>query len=162
VDTEAAWIKKVGKLRYGYKKHVVTDEEGLALLTTAANLNEITNLGDVLDTLKIEEGTPVKAGKGYQSQKNRDLLEERKLKNHIMKKAKKNQPLTAWEMRFNKLISKTRYKVERTFGGMKRCFNSGTAKYRGLAKMHTQNLMEAIAYNLYRSPGIVVSNAKKD
>lgn len=164
VDTEAAWIKKAGKLRYGYKKHVVTDEEGLVLglLTTAANLNEITNLEDVLDTLEIAEGTPVKADKGYQSKKNRDLLEERKLKNHIMKKAKKNQPLTAWETRFNKLVSKTRYKIERTFGGMKRWFNSGSAKYRGLAKMHTQNLMEAIAYNLYRSPGIIVSNAKKD
>ena len=162
VDTEAAWIKKMGKLRYGYKKHVVTDEEGLVLglLTTAANLNEITNLEDVLDTLEIAEGTPVKADKGYQSQKNRDLLKEKKLKNHIMKKAKKNQPLTAWEIKFNKLISKTRYKIERTFGGMKRWFNSGSAKYRGLAKMHTQNLMEAIAYNLYRSPGIIVSNAK--
>ena len=141
---------------------MVTDEEGLVLglLTTAANLNEITNLEDVLDTLEIAEGTPVKADKGYQSQKNRDLLKEKKLKNHIMKKAKKNQPLTAWEIKFNKLISKTRYKIERTFGGMKRWFNSGSAKYRGLAKMHTQNLMEAIAYNLYRSPGIIVSNAK--
>jgi IS5 family transposase len=114
VNTEAAWIKKTGKLRYGYKKHVVKDEEGLVLglLTTAANLNEITNLREVLDTLKIEKGTPVKADKGYQSQKNRDLLEERRLKHHIMKKAKKNQPLTAWEVRFNKLISKTRYKID--------------------------------------------------
>ncbi len=117
----------------------------MGLISTAANLNEITNLEDVLDTLKIAEGTPVKADKGYQSQKNRDLLEERKLKNHIMKKAKKNQPLTAWEMKFNKLISKTRYKIERTFGGMKRLFNSVNAKFKGLAKMHTQNMMEAIA-----------------
>jgi IS5 family transposase len=57
------------------------------LLTTAVNFNEITNLKDVIDTLEIAEGTPVKADKGYQSQKNRDLLEGRKLKNHIMKKS---------------------------------------------------------------------------
>ena len=164
VDTEAAWIKKAGKLRNGYKKHVVTHEEGLVLglLTTAANLNEITNLEDVLDTVEIVEGTPVKADKGYQSVKNRDLLDQRKLKNHIMKKAKKNQPLTAWEIKFNKLVSKSRYKIERTFGGTTRWFHSGIARYRGLAKMHTQNLMEAIAYNLYRSPGIIVSNEKND
>ena len=31
------------------------------------------------------------------------------------------------------------------------------ARYKGILKMHTQNLMEAIAYNLYRSPGIVAS-----
>jgi len=84
----------------------------------------------------------------------------KKKKNHITKKAKKNQPLTAWEMRFNKLISRTRYKIERTFGGMKRWFSIRSARSRGLAKMHTQNLMEAIAYNLYRSLGIIVSNAK--
>ena len=28
-DMEARWIKKGGIKRYGYKKHVVTDEEGL-------------------------------------------------------------------------------------------------------------------------------------
>jgi hypothetical protein len=38
----------------------------------------------VIDTLEIAEGTPVKADKGYQSQNNRDLLEGRKLKNHII------------------------------------------------------------------------------
>ena len=45
-DMEARWIKKGGILRCGYKKHVVTDEEGLGLgaLTTAANVNEITNI----------------------------------------------------------------------------------------------------------------------
>lgn len=161
VDTEAAWIKKAGKLRYGYKKHVVTDEEGmvLGLLTTPANLNEITNLSDVLDTAELPQGIPIKADKGYQSQKNEELLSQKKFKNHIMKKAKKNKPLSAWEMRFNKLVGKVRFKVERTFGGMTRWFNSGKARYRGLAKMHTQNLMEAIAYNLYRSPGIVMSKA---
>jgi IS5 family transposase len=29
VDSEARWIKKAGKTRYGYKKHHVTDTEGL-------------------------------------------------------------------------------------------------------------------------------------
>ena len=31
--------------------------------------------------------------------------------------------------------------------------------YVGLAKTHTQHLMEAIAYNLYRTPGITAKNA---
>ena len=86
---------------------------------------------------------------------------KRKLKNHILKKAKKNKPLTQWEKRFNKLIGQTRFKVERTFGGIKRWFYGGVARYRGIQKMHTQNLMEAICYNLYRSPGIVASNCEK-
>lgn len=162
VDKEASWLKKAGKYRFGYKKHYVTDEEGLVLgvLTTKASTNEISNLEEVLDTADLPENIPLKADKGYQSEKNSKLLKERKLKNHILKKAKKNKPLTHWEKKFNKLVGKTRFKVERTFGGIKRWFFGGVARYRGIAKMHTQNLMEAISYNLYRSPGIIASNCE--
>ncbi len=163
VDKDASWLKKRGKYHYGYKKHHVTDQEGLVIgvVTTKASLNEITNLEEVLDAADLPEGIPVKADKGYQSQKNQDLLNRKKLKNHILKKAKKNKPLTKWEKRFNKLIGKVRFKVERTFGGIKRWFSGGIARYRGMEKMHSQNLMEAMCYNLYRSPGIVMSNSEK-
>jgi IS5 family transposase len=162
VDTDAAWLKKAGKYRFGYKKHHVTDDEGLVLgvLTTKASTNEIANLEAVLNTADLPENIPLKADKGYQSKKNAEILKARNLKNHILKKAYKNKPLTHWEKKFNKLIGKTRFKVERTFGGIKRWFSGGTARYRGINKMHTQNLMEAIGYNLYRSPGIIASNSK--
>ena len=162
VDKDAAWLKKAGKYRFGYKKHHVTDNQGLVLgvLTTKASTNEIANLEAVLDTADLPEDIPLKADKGYQSKKNAALLKKRKLKNHILKKAYKNKPLTHWEKRFNKLIGKTRFKVERTFGGIKRWFNGGTARYKGINKMHTQNLMEAIGYNLYRSPRVIASNCQ--
>ena len=162
VDKDAAWLKKGGRYRFGYKKHHVTDNEGLVLgvVTTKSSTNEIANLEDVLDAADLPRDIPLKADKGYQSKKNAALLKKRKLKNHILKKAYKNKPLTHWEKKFNKLIGKTRFKVERTFGGIKRWFNGGTARYRGIEKMHTQNLMEAISYNLYRSPGIIASNRK--
>ena len=162
VDQEASWLKKRGKYHFGYKKHHVTDEEGLVLgvLTTKASVNEIANLEDVLNTADLPEDIPLKGDKGYQSAKNTKILKSRNLKNHILKKALKNKPLTKWEKRFNKRIGQTRFKVERTFGGIKRWFNGGEARYRGLTKMHTQNLMEAMCYNLYRSPGIIASNCK--
>ena len=50
--------------------------------------------------------------------------------------------------------------LECTFGGIKRWFSGGIARYRGIKKMHSQNLMEAMCYNLYRSPGIIGSNCK--
>jgi IS5 family transposase len=162
VDKDASWLKKGGKYRYGYKKHYVTDEEGLVLgvVTTKASTNEIANLEMVLDAADLPENIPLKADKGYQSKKNSALLKERKLKNHILKKAKRNKALTQWEKKFNKLVGKVRFKVERTFGGIKRWFQGGVARYRGMAKMHTQNLMEAMSYNLYRSPGIIASNSE--
>ena len=57
VDSEARWIKKAGKTRYGYKKHHVTDTAGLVigLLRTPANVNEIANLEDVLATADLPE-----------------------------------------------------------------------------------------------------------
>ncbi|XOD68252.1 MAG: hypothetical protein ACMUEL_07310 [Flavobacteriales bacterium Tduv] len=39
---------------------------------------------------------------------------------------------------------------------MKRWFESGKARYKGLARLHVQHLMEAMAHNLYRSPGIII------
>jgi len=160
VDTQGSWLKKRGKYHFGYKKHHVTDLEGLVLgvLTTKASTNEIANLEEVLNTADLPENIPLKADKGYQSQKNVALLKARKLKNHILKKAAKNRPLRESEIRFNKLVGKTRFKVERTFGGIKRWFSGGIARYRGIEKMHTQNLMEAMCYNLYRSPRILASN----
>ena len=130
----------------------------IALMT--ASTNKISNLEEVLDTADLPENIPLKADKGYQSKKNTELLKQRKLKNPILKKAYKNKPLTDLEKKFNKLIGETRFKVERTFGGIKRWFSGGIARYRGIKKMHSQNLMEAMCYNLYRSPGIIGSNCK--
>mgnify|MGYP001797361876 CR=1 FL=1 len=160
VDTDGAWLKKNGKYRYGYKKHYVTDEEGLVLgvVTTKASVNEMTNLDEVLDAADLPTGIALKGDKGYQSEKNNKALKRRKLKNHLLKKAKRNKPLTTREKKFNKMVGKIRFKVERTFGSINRWFNGGKARYRGIAKMHSQNVIEAISYNLYRSPGIMASN----
>ena len=162
VDTEAAWLKKAGKLHYGYKKHLCTDDaEGMimAVTTTPANESDMHYITDVVDRSVLKKGAKVKADKGYASAANRQALKERGLKDNIMHKAAKNKPLSSWQIKFNQIISKTRYKVERTAGSMKRWFGAATARYIGLAKTHTQHLMEAIAYNLYRAPGIAVKNA---
>lgn len=162
VDTEAAWVKKGGKLRYGFKKHTLTDEQGLvrAIITTPANESDMVHLADVVEKAKLEKGSRVRADKGYSSKANRDFLKENKLKDGIMHKAVKNKPLTNHQQRFNKIVSTVRYRVERTFGSIRMWFKSDTARYVGQSKTHTQHLMEGMAYNLYRSPGILVSNSK--
>jgi IS5 family transposase len=163
VDTEARWLKKANKLHYGYKKHCVTDTEGMVIgiHTTAANVNEIVNLEEVLQCVDLPAGTSLYADKGYSSKQNKALLKTRKLKNRIMHKAEKGKALGDWGLKMNKAISKIRYKIERTFGSMKRWFGAGVCRYVGLAKTHTQHLLEAMAYNLYRSPGIAMSNDLK-
>lgn len=62
VDTQARWIKKAGKLRYGYKKHVGTDSGGhvLGVVTTAANESDITHLEMFLMQAKLKKGCRLK------------------------------------------------------------------------------------------------------
>ena len=83
--------------------------EGLVLgvLTRAAKVNEISNLEAVLDKAALPQEIPLEAAKGYQSKKNELILKKRKLKNRILKKARKHQGLTQWEKRFNKRITQT-------------------------------------------------------
>lgn len=154
VDQEGAWIKKAGKLYYGYKQHTVTNQEGfiLGIHTTAANESDIKNLESALNTVKLKARTPVYADKGYASEENDNILIENKLKNRILYKATKNKPLTEIKKQINKKISQTRYKIERTFGSMNRWFKVSGARYVGKAKTHSQHLLQAICYNLYRMP----------
>ncbi|MGL5981575.1 MAG: IS5 family transposase [Phocaeicola sp.] len=159
VDTDGRWVKKAGKLRFGYKQHTGTDENGmiLSVITTSANKNDMNHLEDVVEKAGISEGAWVMADKGYKSKKNDEIVSKYNWENKVMHKSYRNHPLTEEQNFFNKQISKIRYKIECTFGSMRRWFGAGTARYIGIEKMHVQHLMEAMAYNLYHSPGIAMS-----
>ncbi|PDP66547.1 hypothetical protein CLI78_04155 [Porphyromonas gingivalis] len=65
------------------------------------------------------------------------------------------------QKQLNRMISKTRCLIERTFGSIRRWFCGGRCRYRGLAKTHTRNILEAMAYNLKRMPGLLVLQGAK-
>ena len=165
VDTEGRWVKKGGHFHFGFKHHDAVDENGLvvAVHTTAANQHDSKGLKPLLKkTPKRYKDKGVSADKGYKVPDNDHFLAKDKIKNRVMHKANRNHPLTPWQVRFNKLISKTRWVVERTFGSIKKWFGGGTARYMGLKKTHTQHVLQAIAYNLKRAPGIIESNSLKN
>jgi len=160
VDPQASWVKKGNELTYGYKRHYAVDaQEGLvlAVCSSRASDHDSRYLEGLLEKLDLSPGSKVYADKGYSGKPNAMVLETKKLKNRIQKKAAINAPLTSREKCYNKLISKIRYKVERTFGSIQRWFKSTSCRYIGLAKAHGQHVLEAIAYNLYRLPGIIMS-----
>jgi IS5 family transposase len=168
VDNEARYLKKGRKIHFGYKKHLLTDEHGMQLSvhTTTANEHDSKGLAACLENQdEALAVTSCYADKGYQVPDNEIFLQspikKRKVKNRIMHKAYRNRSLTELQKKYNRLISKKRWVVERTFGGMRRWFRCGTARYVGLAKTYTQHLLEAIAYNLYRAPGLIMSNCQK-
>lgn len=160
-DAQGKWLKKGKKCYFGYKQHVGTNHEGLILgvHTVPANEYEGKGLEPLINKIKEEhEIKDVSTDKGYSSKSARAYLIKNKIKDRIQRKARKNTPLGYWEKRFNKLISMYRYKVERTFGSCKSWFGGGIARYKGKSKVHTQHIMQAIAYNLKRSPKLLILN----
>lgn len=148
-DPDARWVKKGSKSTLGYKGFVRSDEEGYIdkVHATPANRSESPEFESMI------EGTPaqrVLADKAYASRANREALRG-KHRDGIMRKAARNRPLRQSEKRFNKLISKRRFRVEQCFGTMKRLFGLDRARYFGLAKTHAQMAMAAISQNLLKA-----------
>lgn len=159
VDAEARWVVKCKKFRYGYKKHVLTDGEGLVhtLTTTSANVSDTTEFPTLIEKGALQKGVMVLADKGYTSKANREHLACHGLKDGIMRKATKGKPLGDKDKEFNRQLSQYRNKIERTFGCIRRWFHGGRCRYRGLAKTHAQNILEAICYNIKRAPQLYLN-----
>ena len=142
---------------------MAVDDNGMVLgvHTTTANEHDSKGLEPLINKLSKTERKAVYAEKGYKSQAKDKMLKDKDSKSRVMHKAYRNTPLTYWKKRYNKLISKTRWVVERTFGSIKRWFGPGITRFKGEDKVHTQHVMEAIAHNLKRSPGLVRLMATK-
>jgi IS5 family transposase len=162
VDGEARWTKKGGKALFGYKQHTLVDDNGLVLAveTTAANRHDSQPLLDLIDKAPLKKGSRLHSDKAYCSQKHREALKERGLKNGIQDKAVKNKPLNKRQLQRNRKISQVRYVVERTFGSQERWFGSKILRYVGLAKAHAWHILQAMAYNLKRLPVLFVKSGQ--
>mgnify|MGYP001187775567 FL=1 len=159
-DRDARWLKNGKKTIYGYKGHTVVDKEhGLvqAIEVTPANVFDGHMLIPLVESLKLAEETEVLADKGYCSQENEDALREKNLISRIMRKKKKNQEMPEETKAFNHSVSKQRYRVERSFGGLKKHFGWSRSIYMGLQKTADYLFMGAIAFNLKRSLKILRS-----
>ena len=148
-DPDATWIKKGRKSVLGYKGFARCDDEGFIekVHTTPANKGESPEFETMVAGSKAKR---VLADKAYASAKNRDLLKG-KYRDGILHKAVRGCPLRPSQKRFNKLISKQRFRIEQCFGTMKRLFHLSRARYFGQSKVHAQITMAAIGQNLLKA-----------
>ena len=116
VDTEARYLRKGKEVHFGYKKVILTDENGMQLSvhTTTANEHDSKGLKPCLENQDEEIAiSACLTDKGFQVPDNVTLfkspIKNRKVKNRIMHKAYKNRPLTEWQKKYNRLISKKRW-----------------------------------------------------
>ena len=102
----------------------------------------------LLDKADIQPGVRVHADKDCSSQKPRDVLKACGIKNGLQDKAAKNKLLLKRQLQRDRLITRARYVVERTFGSQTQWFNANKIlRYRGLAKAHAWYMLLAMAYN---------------
>jgi len=159
-DPDARWLKKGKKSVYGYKGHVVVDmTHGLvqAIESTSANVFDGHMLPPLVKSMELAENTKVLADKGYCSQENEEALQKMKLTSRIMQKKKKHRDIEPETTAYNYDISKQRYRIERSFGGLKKYYGWSRSIYIGLQKTSDYLFMGAIACNLKRSLKILRS-----
>ena len=149
-DPDARWVKKGAISTLGYKGFARTDEEGFVdkVHVRAANAAKSPQFETMITSAHAQR---VMADKAYASKANRAALKDRHHRDGILRKAARGRPLRASEKRFNKLISKRRFRVEQCFGTMKRLFGLQRARYFGQAKTHAQMVMAAISQNLLKA-----------
>jgi len=150
-DPDSKWLKKGKKSYFGYQGFARSDEEGFIDKThvTPANLPETKELSKMSEGLS--SGTRVMADKGFFSNENKQNLKAKKLKSGLMYKAFRNKKLTKRQHKFNKLVSKVRWRIEQCFGTMKRIFCLSRASYFTTEKVDGQFKLKAMCLNLLKA-----------
>jgi IS5 family transposase len=153
-DTEAKWLKKGKKAYYGYKVHASVDSKDGFITgghVTSANKSDTSEFKQVVEESNVESGMYVLADKGYDSKSNKEYLRARNIKDGIMEKAQKNKKLSEESKIRNSVISKVRYKIERTFGTLKQHYNFRRARYVGRRKVELEFFLKAMAHNIKKA-----------
>lgn len=150
-DKDASWKKKGKKSYFGYQGFARCDDEGFIDKThvTPANKSEFQEFDKMTDGLA--KGTRIKTDKGFSSKANREILQKKGLKNGIMFRANKHKPLSSKMKQFNKIIAKTRFRIEQCFGTIKRRFSLQKASYFTTEKVNAEFAMKAICLNLLKA-----------
>jgi IS5 family transposase len=156
-DRDARWTIKHGKAFYGYKLHGNVDARYKLIRTikvTAANADDGQQLPHVLQEANTRER--LLADRGYDSQANRQTLQQHGLADGIARRAKPGQTARTRLTRRNQTINRTRARVEHVFAALQqqggKCVRAMT-----LARNALAITLQCAAYNARRLVWLVKS-----
>lgn len=149
-DPDAKWLKKGNKYYFGYKAFAIVDNEGFISKTHTVPANEA-EVNKLEIMAKGIAAAKFAGDKIYGSKNNRKILRESKIKTRLMYKASKHKSLTNWQKKFNKAVSKFRFRVEQSFGTLKRRFRFNRSSYFTNRKTHSQFTIKATCLNLLKA-----------
>lgn len=137
------------RFTFGYKMHVAVDA-GSALIrawrVTPANVQDVSVAGSLLSD---EPGT-VYADRAYDSAALREEIAARGGSDGVMRRARRNRPLTPEEIERNHNLSLRRRPVEAIFGTLKRSYGFRRMPYFNAARNQVAVALACMAFNLRR------------
>lgn len=149
-DEDASYTKKHGTSHHGYKGHIACDLSGIVTdyrFTTAKEHDSRR-----IDELTVRERIAVIADSAYADRTRRANLRARGVIDGIIYRRVRGQAkLYDWQVRWNKLVSQLRARVEHPFGMLKQQLGYRRVRYRGRARNEFDFAMTMAACNLKRS-----------
>lgn len=137
-----------GRFTFGYKMHIAADQGSTTIgkwRLTSANVQEVT----VAPALLPDAGA-VYADRGYDSAALHAEIGARGLGDGIMRRGRRNQPLSEAEALRNHALSLKRRPVEAVFGTLKRCYRFDRMRYFNVTRNAVAFGLACIAFNLRR------------
>jgi IS5 family transposase len=152
-DLDAEWAKKGNETYYGYKDHVVSDEEhklirGYGVTGAAAHDSE-----PYLDVMPEKPAYPDQeafADSAYASKEIDTKLKDRGYVPLICEKGYRNKPLTEEQKKLNRTKSSVRCRIEHIFGSQKMRMGNEILRSIGFARARFWIEMRNLMYNMSR------------
>jgi IS5 family transposase len=151
-DLDATWTKKHGKNYHGYKNHVKVDAGSKLIdhyVVTTASVSDGTMAWELLDAR--DKGQELHADKGYAWAEVRRGVRKARMKDRILKQARRNKPLTRKDKERNTELSRTRARVEHVFGSMNKQLHGLRVRCIGLIRATFRVGLTNLCYNILRS-----------
>lgn len=147
-DKKASFTKKHGKTYFGYKMHIAVHNETKLItrsIVTPANEADSTMLHKLI---RKRITNSLFADKGYASPVQEKVLESEGIQPMIMRKSYRNNPLSTENEERNRVLSKTRARVEHVNARIKNEFHVHKTQYFTKTKNAMSLLFKCILYNI--------------
>jgi transposase, IS5 family len=151
IDTDATFTKKNERTYHGYKNHIQVDKKHKFIRqakTTTASTHDSQVFEELLNDKN--DSNDVWADSAYRSEETEEMLTRKGFVSHIIERAYRNRPLTAFQKKCNRLKSTVRVRVEHVFGDMTTAMGGLLIHTLGLGRAHIKVTFKNLAYNMRR------------
>ena len=154
-DCDARWVTKYKTNEFGYKDHTSVDQK-TKVITNYEVTTSSTHDSQSIKDLISEDDKILYADSAYKSQEIEDYLKTKNVKSKIIHRAYRNKTLTMEQQKENSKHSKTRVRVEHTYGTFKTSMNNALhLKAIGIERIKSLVGLVNLTYNLLRYEQLV-------